>query len=363
MAKAKSEEPVVTPFDQIQAYLKQNKDDHYAFEENPDYVVSSGSLILDIEMGGGIRPGIVRLSGLTEGWKTSCALSFAKNFQETVKNSFVLFIKAEGRLSKDIVERSGVSTAEDKWAVYPCNIYESVNTMIKTLVKNNPNNTRYLFVIDSMDALVPRGDIDRPFEEANKVAGGSLLSSDFLRKMALALSTRGHICIMISQVRSTVSINPYAKTDPKVTNASGGNALLHYSDWILEFQQRHKADLLTNKVNGKDEIVGHTCKIVFKKTPNEKTNKEVRYPIKYGRKNGQSVWVEQEITDVLLMFELIVAKGAWITVSEELIAELKKAGTEMDKQHQGMDNFRTYLESKPEITQYLFDKFKKALKK
>ena len=168
---------------------------------------------------------------------------------------------------------------------------------------------------------------------------------------------------MISQVRSTVSINPYAKTDPKVTNASGGNALLHYSDWILEFQQRHKADLLTNKVNGKDEIVGHTCKIVFKKTPNEKTNKEVRYPIKYGRKNGQSVWVEQEITDVLLMFELIVAKGAWITVSEELIAELKKAGTEMDKQHQGMDNFRTYLESKPEITQYLFDKFKKALKK
>ena len=75
------------------------------------------------------------------------------------------------------------------------------------------------------------------------------------------------------------------------------------------------------------------------------------------------MWVEQEITDVLLMFELIVAKGAWITVSEELIAELKKAGMEMDKQHQGMDNFRTYLESKPEITQYLFDKFKKALKK
>lgn len=92
--------------------------------------------------------------------------------------------------------------------------------------------------------------------------------------MALALSTRGHICIMISQVRSTVSINPYAKTDPKVTNASGGNALLHYSDWILEFQQRHKADLLTNKVNGKDEIVGHTCKIVFKKLQTKRPTKK-----------------------------------------------------------------------------------------
>ena len=86
-----------------------------------------------------------------------------------------------------------------------------------------------------MDSLVPKADLEKPPEEANKVAGGALLSSDFLRKMALGMTTRGHICYMISQVRSKVSINPYEKTDARVTNASGGNALLHYSDWILEF--------------------------------------------------------------------------------------------------------------------------------
>lgn len=363
MAKPKAEEQEVTPFGQIQAYLKQNKEDHYAFEENPDYVVSSGSLLLDIEMGGGIRPGIVRLSGLSEGGKTSCALTFAKNFQETVENGFVVFIKAEGRLSKEILARSGINTSESKWAIYPCNIYESVNTMIKTLVKDNPRNTRYLFVIDSMDALVPRGDIDRPFEEANKVAGGSVLSSDFLRKMALALSTRGHICIMISQVRSSVTINPYAKTDPKITNASGGNALLHYSDWILEFQQRYKGDLIVNKASGKDEIIGHVCKIIFRKSPNEKTNKEVRYPIKYRSKDGKSIWVEQEIVDILLMFEMITQKGAWIAVSDELIAELGKNSIKIEKQHQGMDNFRKVLEENEALCLYLFNKFKSALLK
>ena len=71
----------VSPVDQIQAYLEQNKGDHYNFEEERSYVVSSGSLLMDIEMGGGIGPGVIRASGITEGGKTSCALAFAKNFQ------------------------------------------------------------------------------------------------------------------------------------------------------------------------------------------------------------------------------------------------------------------------------------------
>lgn len=168
---------------------------------------------------------------------------------------------------------------------------------------------------------------------------------------------------MISQVRSAVSINPYAKTDPKITNASGGNALLHYSDWILEFQARYKGDLIFEKVNGKDEIIGHFCKIIFRKSPNEKTNKEVKYPIRYGRTGGNSVWVEQEVTDTLLMFEMIAQKGAWITVSDELIDELDKKSLKISKQHQGMDNFRKYLEENKEICDYLFNKFKAVLSK
>ena len=60
--------------------LNRNKDHHYAFDNNIDYVISSGSLTLDIEMGGGIHPGIIRSSGITEGGKTSNALAFARNF-------------------------------------------------------------------------------------------------------------------------------------------------------------------------------------------------------------------------------------------------------------------------------------------
>ena len=43
-----------SPLQQIESYLKQNAGDHYNYEEERDYSVSSGSLTLDIEMGGGI---------------------------------------------------------------------------------------------------------------------------------------------------------------------------------------------------------------------------------------------------------------------------------------------------------------------
>ena len=361
--KTTKTEDGLSPVDQISAYLETNKADHYNFEEERSYVVSSGSLLLDIEMGGGIGPGVIRASGITEGGKTSCALAFAKNFQK-MDNAMAVYIKSDGRLSTDMIERAGVSTDENKWFVYKSNVYESVINLMRELVANNPSQRKYMFIIDSMDSLVPKNDLDKPPEEANKVAGGALLSSDFLRKMALGMTTRGHICYMVSQVRSKVSINPYERTDARVTNASGGNALLHYSDWILEFQERHLKDIISTQPNGKGDLLGHWCKVVFKKTPNEKTGSLVRYPIRYGRVGGKSIWVEYEVVDYLIAFDMAKKAGAWVTVSDELISEVEeKTGEEFKKQHQGADNLRKYFEENPKIGKYIFNKFRETLKK
>jgi RecA/RadA recombinase len=361
--KAASKSQSSSPQQQIQAYLEQHKGDHYNFEEERTYNVSSGSLLLDIEMGGGIKPGIIRASGVSEGGKTSCALAFARNFQK-MDNAMVIYIKAEGRLSKDMIERSGVDTSEEKWFIYKCNVYESVIDFMRQMVKDNPSDTRYMFIIDCMDALVPRGDLEKGADEAIKVAGGSLLSSDFLKRMALGLGIRGHICYMISQVRTKVSINPYEKTDPRLTNASGGNAMLHYSDWILEFQQRWTKDLITTQPSGKGEQLGHWCRVIFRKSTNEKTGVEVRYPIRYHARSGKSIWVEYEVVDMLIAWDMAKAKGAWVTISDELIEEvLKETKLELKKQHQGMDNLRKYFEENKEIGKYLFNKFRDVLKK
>ena len=364
----------VSSKNRLLSFLKENKEDHYNFEEEVYYKVSTGSLNLDIATGGGLSPGLHRFLGMNEGGKTSEALEVAKNFLNSIENSRAILFKAEGRLSKEIQERAGIKfvTDPESWEdktcfVFECNIFETVSELMKDLIQNNEENKRYIFILDSVDGLMTKGDSQKSLTEATKVAGGAVISSMLMKKISLALSKRGHMAIFISQVRSDIKLDPYAANkDVRQTTATGGNALLHFANWILEFEPRYNKDLILEKPNEKydpvkNKIVGHNVKIVIKKSTNESTNSKIQYPIKYGRKSGSSVWKEYEVIDQILAWEFAVAKGAWVTFSDEIIEELKEEKLELKKQHQGLDNLRTYLEENKSIAEYFYNKFIKTL--
>lgn len=355
--------------DILAAFLKTNKEDHHNFAKRVDYTVSSGSLLLDMELGGGFKPGIVRMSGISEGGKTSCALLTLGNHLKGGNKRKGLIIKAEGRLSEEMKSRYDykfVYTAEE-WVpgtvfVFETNVYEAAIDLIRQLVKNNPEEIEYGIIIDSMNGLCRREDLVKDSGDNDKVAGSALLTSVFLQKMGSALGRLGHICFFISQVRSAVKIDPYAKTDPKITNASGGNALNHYSDVTLEFQERFKGDIIERTENGKEKAVGHFCKIIFRKSSNEKTNTLVKYPVKYGRKLGKSVWVELEVFDMLLTWGFLTKGGAWFNLTPELITTLGSLLPEgSPTKFQGQDNVLLWLESNPAIVEFLAKDFKQKI--
>ena len=88
------------------------------------------------------------------------------------------------------------------------------------------------------------------------------------------------------------------------------------------------------------------------------------YPIKYGAENGESVWVEMEIMEMMKMWDMVQQKGAWITVDDSIVEEVTKAtNVEFKKQHQGEENFRKYLTENKEIKDFMFNKFKDAYKR
>lgn len=365
------EKTLVTPEQQIEEYLNREEviDNHYNFLKEINYLVSGGSLAFDIETNGGIRPGITRMSGASEAGKTSETLELMRNFflDKRVKRRGLL-VKAEGRLSKEMILRSGVKFVDqpNEWTEGTCfvlktNIYETAIGALKELVKNNPLKYQYFFVIDCMDALIPKEDQNRPTQETNRVAGTASLSTDFLRKMALAMTNRGHICILISQVRSQITINPYQKQDVRLTNASGGFAVLHYSDWIFEFQHPYNKDFIWEGEEGKSKKLGHYCKVIFRKSVNEKTGTEVKYPIKYHQTNGHSIWVELEVIDQLITWGFVAKKGKWFTPSASLLKELTENKLTIPEQFDGMLNFRKYIESNPDLVNYLYNKFRNTL--
>mgnify|MGYP003665257674 FL=1 len=346
MAKKKKEtqEDGLTTLNQLEAYLKESKDDHFNYSEEVSYKVKTGSLILDVATGGGIGPGLVRATGVSGGGKTSCGLAVAKDFQQTVKNSMVIHIKAEGRLSDDMIARAGVDTSPEKWFVYKSNIFESVMHLINMLIKSNPENKKYFFVVDSMDGLIRRREMEKSYDESQQVGGGATITSTFLKKMNLAITEGGHICWMISQVRATIKADPRQRLDHRLTNASGGNAITHFANWIFEFQPTYKDDRIVRKVKGEDKIVGHWAKIAFQKTENETAGEIVKYPICHGRTNGESIWVEYEVFDLLL---------AWDMMQENSL--------EFPETFHGEAAVLSYLQENKNVTDILTQHFKEVL--
>lgn len=356
----------MTEVDFAKKFMATHKEYHYNLtEEVQDYNVSSGSIILDSVLSGGFHKGLLRFTGASEGGKTSEALTVMHNMLVNVPNTKGLYIKAEGRLSPQVQERSGIrfTTDVDDWEVGSCLIFESnvfdvVFDFMRGLLKNNPNKVKFCIVVDSADGLIPMGDLEKTSGEAGKVAGGALLTSDFLKRVSLGMTKMGHLAIFLSQVRAKVDTSMYAKADPNNrTNASGGNAQIHYPDWILEFQKQYRSDYIAKNEDAplslENPPIGHYAKVLVCKSTNETTGMIIKYPIKHGRTGGSSVWVEREIIEMLLMWEFIEKKGSWFHFDEEIKAHCLENEFEIKSPIQGMDKLYLYLEENKELTEIL----------
>jgi RecA/RadA recombinase len=371
---AKKEEKIVTSNEILSNFLKNNKEDHYNFEDDFNYKVSSGSLQLDIHMGGGFGPGLHRFCGINEGGKTSQALEVMRNFLSTVPNAKGFYIKAEGRLSPEMKERSGVkfTTSAEDWNTGTCfvfesNIYETVVDAMRSLVANNQEGIKYYFLLDAVDGLISKVDLDKTFEDSTKVAGGAVIAANFMKRMSIALAKRGHMAVFISQVRADIKLDPYSKAPIRQTSATGGNALLHFANWILEFEPRFGGDLILQDPNNKkidlekNPPIGHWAKVTVKKSPNEKTNLQIPYPIRYGRKNGSSIWIEKELVDLLYAWEFVERSGPWIKPSEEFVELVKDTNVEIPENFQGEKALFKFIEENPILIKFLVNYFKNSI--
>lgn len=349
-------------------FLKENKDDHYNFEEDNYKLVANSSLIMNMVLGGGMPSGAHRAVGYTSAGKTSNTLDFLFNFLKDNPKSkhFGLYVKSEGRLPQQMKERSGVKfvTNPEEWVAGTClilesNVYETVFSFIGKLIRENPNKNSYFFIIDSMDMMAKRDDLAKPLEDSAQVAGGALITSVFLKKTSTALAKRGHYMVFISQVRDSIQINPYAGAQtPRQGRASGGHALEHAGDLVLEFLPSKMDDyILENPNDKKSKPIGHYCNIKVLKSNNETRNQIITYPVKYGRTGGKSVWIEREVVDLMLMWNLLTKAGSWYSVDPNLIAETTEAKINLNEKYQGLDSIYSFFEENPETVEFMRKKF------
>ena len=350
---------------QVEQFMSKYKADHLNFEETISWKASTGSLQFDASLGGGFGPGGYKISGASFSGKTNSILNCIKNALNTVEDSKGIWFKAEGRLDEEVRDRSGAKFVfnADEWEtgtilVLETNIYEFIIDLINNLTKNNPKKYKYFFAIDSVDALMCRGDEKRLAEEGERVGAGGMLLSLLFKKAGLVLNKKGHCLFAISQLRAKVETNQYAPKDQnKSVGGGGSNALTHGVNQVWNFKGRTK----TKNIEESGEVVGHYCEIELSKGVKERIDVTVKYPIKHGQTNGNSIWTEYEILDMLMQWEFVVKSGSWLSFDEELTKELKDNNLEIieDLKIQGLEQFKNWLNQNPKITQFLYQKFLK----
>jgi RecA/RadA recombinase len=320
-------------------------------------IVSTNSIGLDIFLDGGFRCGWSKWQGDFESGKTSMALCWGKNWQQKFPTGQVIYIDAEGKLDKNRLLNSGINYEDkSKWRAIEMNNADKIFDFICDLTLNNSEEKRYFFVIDSINSMRRTVDMDKTFEEAEKVGAAGLLLSAAGSRLSLPIAKFGHHLFIISQIRANVNTrmpgaNPVS---------SGPNAPKFYCSLMGEIQKLWtELYLFEEPSDTKSKRIGHLQTIKFTKTFNEKTGQIIQVPIRYGLPGG--IWHAYEAFILASMFGFIQKSSAWFNLSDAFSEELQENGIEFPKKIQGEKQLRIELDSRPEFVEYTVNKIKKVL--
>ncbi|KAF3569830.1 hypothetical protein F2Q69_00063047 [Brassica cretica] len=192
-------------------------------------VYSTGSFSLDLALGvGGLPKGrVVEIYGPEASGKTTLALHVIAEAQK--QGGTCVFVDAEHALDSSLAKAIGVNTENLLLSQPDCG--EQALSLVDTLIRSGSVD---VIVVDSVAALVPKGELEGEMGDAH-MAMQARLMSQALRKMSHSLSLSQTLLIFINQVRAKLSTFGGFGGPTEVT--CGGNALKFYASVRLNIRR------------------------------------------------------------------------------------------------------------------------------
>jgi len=289
--------------------------------------IPTGSLSLDVALGiGGLPKGrVVEIYGPESSGKTTLSMHCIAEAQK--KGGIAAFIDAEHAFDKTYAENLGIDT-ENLLISQPDNGEQALE-ITEHLIRSNAID---IVVIDSVAALVPKGEIEG--EMGDSMMGlQARLMSQALRKLTGAIHKSGCVCVFINQLRHKIGV---MFGSPETT--TGGNALKFYASVRLDIRR------IGQIKDSPDNITGNRTKVKVVKNKVAPPFKVVEFDIMYGKGISKS----GEILDIGVELEIIQKAGSWFSYNEEKLG-------------QGRDSVKVILEDNPELMNELEKKIKEKL--
>ncbi len=279
--------------------------------------IPTGSISLDIALGGGIPKGrIIEIYGPESSGKTTVTLHAIAETQK--QGGMAAFVDTEHALDPQYAKKIGVDT--DNLLVAQPDSGEQALEIVETLVRSNAVD---LIVVDSVAALTPKAEIEGEMGDSHMGLQARLMSQA-LRKLTGAVNKSKCTIIFINQIRMKIGVmfgNPETTT--------GGNALKFYSSVRMEIRRKSKIE--GNSPEGK-VLIGNQTKVKVVKNKVAPPFRIAEFDIMFNK----GISREGELLDLSEKYAVTRKKGAYYSYNDETIG-------------QGRENSKIYLKENPDV--------------
>lgn len=286
--------------------------------------ISSGTLGLDIALGGGFPKGrVIEIYGPESSGKTTLTLHTIASVQRA--GGTAAFIDAEHALDPAYAKRIGVDT--DNLLISQPDNGEQALEIAETLVRSNAVD---IIVIDSVAALVPRAEIEGDMGDSLPGLQARLMSQA-LRKLTGVISRSNTTIIFVNQIRMKIGImfgNPETTT--------GGNALKFYSSIRMDIRR-------ISQIKQGDEVIGNRTRVKVVKNKVAPPFREAEFDVMY----NEGISYSGDVLDLATQYEIVEKSGAWYAYKGEKIG-------------QGREATKQYLQANPKVLEEIANQVREA---
>lgn len=276
-------------------------------------LLSSGSLSLDLALGGGYPKGrIIEIYGPESSGKTTLTLHAIAEIQK--EGGTAAFIDAEHALDPAYARKLGVDT--DNLLVSQPDNGEQALEIVETLVRSNAVD---LIVVDSVAALVPQAEIDGDMGDSHMGLQARLMSQA-LRKLTGIINKSHATVIFINQIRMKIGVmfgNPETTT--------GGNALKFYASVRADIRR-------IGQIKEGEEITGNRTKVKIVKNKIAPPFRAAEFDIMY----NEGISKTGDVLDLAVEHGIVGKAGAWFDYADAKIG-------------QGREATKKYLKENPDV--------------
>lgn len=264
--------------------------------------ITTGSISLDIALGGGIPRGrIIEIYGPESSGKTTICLHVVAEIQKS--GGTAAYVDAEHALDPVYAKHIGVDT-NNLLLSQPDNGEQALE-VVEALVRSNAVD---IVVVDSVAALVPQAEIEGDMGDSHMGLQARLMSQA-LRKLTGVISKTKCTVIFVNQLRMKIGVmfgNPETTT--------GGQALKFYSSVRMDIRR-------IGQIKNGEENVGNRVRVKIAKNKVAPPFRQAEFDIMF----NEGISREGDALDLAVVDEIVGKSGAWFEYNGEKIGQGREA--------------------------------------